>query len=256
MLSYTVFKAKHNGREGEEFELSRPNGTGDYLLLLFKTPVIFTLFDEIHHISAGSCIILSPKTPHAFYPDGGELIHDWMHFMPSDEEEFLGLKIDINAFFSAVNVNFISKTIKTCELETIYKDELYKDIISSEVTSMFIKLRRQLKVSVSSPHFDAFKELRVDLYQNPGKYSNTNDMARFVNLSRSRFSVIYKQLFAVSPQSDHINAKVEKALYLLSIGTLSLTEIAEQCGYQSIYHFIRQFRGITGTTPGAYRKEN
>lgn len=256
MLYYDIIRIKHNGKEPSDFKLNRPNGTDDYLFIHFKTPVIFTLFDTTHHISAGTCILLSPKTPHGFYPDECELVHDWMHFMPSNEDMFLNLGIDINAFFSIVNNNFITPTIKICELELIYKDELYKDLVSSEIGSMFIKLKRQLDVTAPSFHFDAFRELRVNLYQNPENYSNINDMAMAVNLSRSRFSIMYKRFFKVSPQADHINARIAKAKYLLSVGTLSLTEISELCGYQSIYHFIRQFRTITGTTPGMYRRDN
>ena len=73
-------------------------------------------------------------------------------------------------------------------------------------------------------------------------------------LSRSRFSVVYNNLFGTSPKADLINARISKASYLLTLGTMSIADIAEQCGYQNVYHFIRQFRTITGVTPGKYRK--
>lgn len=255
MTHYNVIRTRHNGKEGRDFKLVRPNGTDDYLFLHFKTPVIFALFDETHHISSGTCILLSPGTPHAFYPNGCELVHDWMHFMPIDKD-FLKLKIDINTFFIPENSNFITASIKRCELELINKDELYEELISSEVSGMLIRLKRQLGGSLSGHHAEAFKALRIDIYRNPDKYSDTDDMAKAVSLSRSRFSVVYKELFKVPPQRDHINARISKASHLLSLGTLSLTEISEMCGYRSIYHFIRQFRTVTGITPGAYRKNN
>lgn len=254
MINYKVIRAKHNGKENPDFKLTRPNGTDDYLFLHFKTPVIFTLFDEVHHISPGTCILLSPGTPHAFFPDNCELIHDWMHFMPLDYNNFANLKIDINTFFTADNLSFITPKIKKYERELIYKDELYEELISAEVTSMFIKLKRQLSGSISGWHADAFKALRLEIYHNPDKYTNTSDMATFIGLSRSRFSVLYKELFKVSPKNDLINARITKASHLLSSETPSLEKISEECGYQSLYHFIRQFREVTGITPGKYRK--
>lgn len=256
MLRYSIIRTKHGAKVPRTFKLNRPNGTNDYLFLHFKTPVIFTLFDKVHNLPAGTCILLSPKTPHAFQPDNGELIHDWMHFMPSDEDEFLNLKIDINTFFTVENLNFISTTIKTCESELICKDALYEEVISSEVSVMFIRLKRQLTENVDGHYASEFKTLRQEIYRNPERYSNTEDMAKAVSLSRSRFSIIYKQFFKIPPQKDHINAKISKATYLLSIGTLSLSEISEACGFNSIYHFIRQFRTVTGATPGAYRKNH
>lgn len=254
MISYKVIQTKHNGREDRNFKLIRPHGTDDYLFLHFKTPVIFTLFDKIHHIFPGTCILLSPGTPHEFYPNDCELVHDWMHFMMSDESEFMKLNIKINTFFTPVDPNFITTSVKRCELELIYRDELYEDLISSEVTGMFIRLKRQLNGSAPGHHTEVLKALRYDIYHDPSRYLSTVDMAMSVNLSRSRFTVVYKELFGVTPKNDHINAKISKALYLLSVGTHSLTEISEMCGYQNIYHFIRQFQSVTGITPGAYRK--
>lgn len=256
MIHYNVIRTKHNGKEKPDFKLVRPEGTDDYLFLHFKTPVIFTLFDKVHHVSPGMCILLSPGTPHSFYPDNCELLHDWMHFIPSNDGDFKNLKIDINTFFTADNLSFITATIKRCELELIYKEELYEELISSEVSSMFIRLKRQLSRSISGCHSDAFKALRIEIYRNPDKYSSTGEMAKFVGLSRSRFSIVYKEFFGVSPKNDLINARISKASYLLSSETPSLAEISEECGYQSVYHFIRQYRDVTGITPGKYRKNH
>lgn len=253
-MNCEIILIKHNGCEPSSFKLSRPFGTDDYLFLHFKTPTVFTLIDKTHCISPETCIILSPGTPHTFYPDGCELIHDWVHFMPSDLSEFLSLEIPLDSFLSPVDTGFITSAVKRCELELIHKEALYKELISAEMTAMLIKLKRQLSSNATGHHADALKSLRLGIYRNPELYGDTSDMADSVNLSRSRFAVVYKELFGISPKKDLIKARVSKAEYLLSVGTLSLTEISEICGYQSIYHFIRQFRAVTGSTPGAYRK--
>lgn len=253
-MNCEIILTKHNGREPSSFKLSRPFGTSDYLFLHFKTPTVFTLIDKTHCISAGTCIILSPGTPHSFYPNGGELIHDWVHFMPSDTGEFLSLQLPLDSFFSPVDTGFITSAVKRCELELIHKEDLYEELISAEMTGMLIKLKRQLVTHATGHHADVLKNLRLGIYRNPELFYDTAAMAESVNLSRSRFAVVYKELFGISPKKDLIKARVAKAEYLLSLGTLELTEISEICGYRSIYHFIRQFRAVTGTTPGAYRK--
>ena len=43
---------------------------------------------------------------------------------------------------------------------------------------------------------------------------------------------------------------------LLSGTPLSVTEIAEKCGYSSYVYFAKQFRKNTGMTPSDYRKNN
>ncbi len=254
MQGYRVIRTRHNGTEKPEFRLSRPNGTEDYLFLHFKSPVMFTLHQKERRLLPGTCILLKPGTPHAFYPDNCELVHDWMHFLPERPEELETLKIEQDAFFTVEESSFITAAIQKCERELICREEAYEEMISSEVSSMLIRLSRQLGGTQWQGHGGDFRKLRVQIYRNPEQFTDTEEMARTVGLSRSRFSVVYKECFGVPPKEDLITARVAKASYLLSMEEPKLEEISVQCGYQSVYHFIRQFRTVTGTTPGKYRK--
>ena len=188
-MKFNVIRTKHNGKEGKNFRLVREHGNDDYLFLHFKTPTIFTLSGKTTHIFPGTCIILAPKTPHSFYPDNCELIHDWMHFIPDSEKDFSDLKIDINSFFVLNDSNFITSSVKKCEFELLYKDAFYEELISSEVFSMFIKIKRQLSESISGYHANSFRSLRLEIYREPNQYQDIESMAKKVNLSRSRFTV-------------------------------------------------------------------
>lgn len=254
MFDYHVIRTKHSGYEPGTFRLNRPVGTDDYLLLHFQTPVFFTLDNVEQSIPAGSCILLSPGTPHAFYPNRDGLVHDWVHFMPSERSAFFNLQFPLNTFFMPAHTGLITTTLKRCEQELIYKNEQYEYMISSLLSTLLIHLKRQLSEPLPCPHAAALKALRLEIYSHPEHYKTTAAMADAVHLSRSRFAVIYKELFGIAPNQDQIAARISKASYLLSLGTLTLAEISDICGYQNIYHFIRQFRSVTGTTPGKYRK--
>ena len=80
-------------------------------------------------------------------------------------------------------------------------------------------------------------------------------MAEMASLSPSRFHAVYKALYGTSPLQDMIEAKINYACSLLLTNeSLTLPAIAELLGYNDQYHFIRQFKAVTGQTPGAYRK--
>jgi AraC family transcriptional regulator len=49
------------------------------------------------------------------------------------------------------------------------------------------------------------------------------------------------------------NIRVEKATHLLSDKSLTITEIAYDCGFADQSHFIRCFKGVFGITPLKYR---
>lgn len=81
------------------------------------------------------------------------------------------------------------------------------------------------------------------------------EMAESLSLSPSRFHDLYKNYFGVSPAKDLQLARIEHAKLLLLQKDLSVAEVAKKAGYQSICHFIRQFKANIGITPGEYQEK-
>jgi hypothetical protein len=55
---------------------------------------------------------------------------------------------------------------------------------------------------------------------------------------------IYKEIFGVSPIDDLLKYRIECAELLLQYGGYSVSEIAEQVGFSSLYYFSRQFKKL------------
>lgn len=51
-----------------------------------------------------------------------------------------------------------------------------------------------------------------------------------------------------------IEGRLRRAQDLLEYSEYSIRDISEQCGYNNVEHFCRQFRQHNGCTPGQYRK--
>lgn len=53
---------------------------------------------------------------------------------------------------------------------------------------------------------------------------------------------------------DHVRAvRIDHAKTLLQDPFLTLTQVAERCGFESLSHFSRSFKQLAGRPPGAYR---
>jgi AraC-like DNA-binding protein len=78
------------------------------------------------------------------------------------------------------------------------------------------------------------------------------EMAAMAKLSEPRFTVLYREFFKVSPKQDLIQIRLEKAKYLLMNNAVTVQEVANMTGYDSVYHFIRQFKKVVGCSPGKY----
>jgi AraC-like DNA-binding protein len=82
---------------------------------------------------------------------------------------------------------------------------------------------------------------------------NVSDMARRACLSPSRFNVLFKQHFAMTPYQYLLKLRIEHAQELLKEG-LSLQKTSEFCGFTDVHHFSKTFKTATGINPGHYKK--
>jgi AraC-like DNA-binding protein len=262
-LLYKAIKLKHDGFEKRGFILNRPNGTQNYTFIHFKTPVNIKLKGEIIRTKSGACIIYAPGSLHWVESDECDLVHDWLHFIPNNEQAFKQLYLPLNHIFYPSGVYFITKRIMNCEIEFINKEMYWNETISSELSLLFMQLSRELaqnKVESLNEHMmqlkKRFKQLRIKIYNSAQENWNIDKMSCHLLLSRSRFSVIYHIFFGVSPKTDLIKARIERAKYLLLSVDENIEQIGLLSGYTNAPHFIRQFKIITGITPGEYRAQS
>lgn len=80
------------------------------------------------------------------------------------------------------------------------------------------------------------------------------DVARSAGLSRSYFSRMFKRTTTLG-FSDYVSrVRIEQAKKLLLNPNMHVNEIAFAVGFQSVPHFNRIFKRLTGEPPGAFRE--
>ncbi len=79
-------------------------------------------------------------------------------------------------------------------------------------------------------------------------------VARAVNTSTFYFCKLFKRATGLNFTEYLSQVRVEKAKSLLPNPNLRVSEIAYQIGFQSLTHFNRVFKRITGQSPTGYRK--
>jgi AraC-like DNA-binding protein len=100
---------------------------------------------------------------------------------------------------------------------------------------------RQLTRSLQAMHGDPAQDWTVE------------SLARISGMSRSNFAVRFKSVVGQTPLEYLTQWRMYCATRLLQQGK-SLTEVAQQVGYESAAAFNRVFRREIAMTPGAFRK--
>ncbi len=78
-------------------------------------------------------------------------------------------------------------------------------------------------------------------------------LARVSRVSEAHFARSFRDAFGVPPHRYLLTRRIERAAALLRDTDLPITEIAFRTGWGSLGTFGRQFRDVTGESPGQLR---
>ncbi|MBP1964963.1 response regulator transcription factor [Paenibacillus aceris] len=83
---------------------------------------------------------------------------------------------------------------------------------------------------------------------------SVSDITQRFHISVSQFSLLFKKYKGQSFINYLNSLRIRQAKHMLVDGELKVYEVAEQVGFQSLPHFNRVFKQLTGQSPNEYRK--
>lgn len=240
--------------EKQGFVLNRQGTESFFVFVHFLSSVTLKGGESVQ---AGACILYKPHSYRYFCAENEPLLHDWFHA----EGDFLTLfnkyGLETNKFYYPANDNEITKILQEIEFECLTKKTFYESVCTAKLEELVAKIARgTLSIpSVDRQTYKRFLKLRTYVQSNFYKISKVEELCSEVGLSASRFYIIYKKIFGISPKQDLLNIRIEHAKQLLSQKQNSITEISDMLGYNNLCHFVRQFREATGKSPSEYCKQ-
>ena len=79
-------------------------------------------------------------------------------------------------------------------------------------------------------------------------------MTAFVKMSNSSFRHQFKLMTGSSPVNYLLELRLQKAASLLLLPEFSISEVAQQCGFEDSNYFTRQFRRHFNKSPSTFRR--
>ncbi len=167
-------------------------------------------------------------------------------------------------------INFFCSGLDLKEIAVIPLDDP-QDYIQRFKTLQQLFLRNESRMKI----FSAFYEL-LDLLGAPSERNSERlifavkyieehmqdptlsnvELAKYLGISEIYLRKQFQTHYRVTPKQYILDARIRKAKQLLTDTPFTVTAIAEECGFSSVYHFCRAFRQRTGKTPTQYAQEN
>ncbi|MDE6502372.1 MAG: AraC family transcriptional regulator [Ruminococcus sp.] len=246
---------------GSEYRFRSQPQKNIFMLVLTKSNAVFCVDGVEYHTPPETFVLYDDTVIREYSADNSFLVCDWICFDKNGDNEFLdSLELPFNYPVQFSDTDFISNLIRNIASEHYSLGARRIKMTETLMKTMLLKINdfsgwHDESQQTVDPHYSALMELREKVYRNPQMKWNVDSMASDVNMSRSYFQHIYREMFGISCVADVINGKIEKAKEILSETSCTVSQVSAMCGYDNEEHFMRQFKKIVGVTPTKYRKK-
>lgn len=242
----------------------RSAGTRDWLITCtIGGEGLYRLATLTQGVKAGDVALLAPGTLHDYATRHHDQSWDfyWSHFLPRPHwtrwllslpqvcPGFFVLSIQDRAIHARLQQVF-ERLVRDSILPSLFHEELGLNALEEAL----ILLARQQERQAERPLDSRVEVVSQHLAQHLSEPLSVSELAHIVALSPSRLSHLFKAQVGDSLAATLLKLRLRQAARLLDFTTQSVSEIALSTGFQSPFHFSRQFKVYYGVSPTVYRE--
>jgi len=246
-------------------DLNRLHAHRDFEIgICLKNEGLFFINDKVLSFRKNDVSFIFPNQPH-IAQSPNEIPSEWIFITADLDRIFSDNDMLLAELYTAVlqlpsiisKAPDFSEIVKLIVKELEEKGDNYQLIVKNLLSTLIIKLLRFKREGINRVVLSgAYNSIAPALnYISKFYYEEISvaKMAQACYLSTSHFRVIFKKVTGLAPLQYLENIRMRMAKTLLRSTKLSVLEVAENTGYNSISSFNRAFKASFGVTPSGYR---
>ncbi len=238
------------------FRTYMPHGRNDYYLMYMTEGEMNIELDGVRSLfPAGSTVIIRPHTAYLYgkSEQDAPIRYYWMHFTGSDCERILqecGLPLgQVSEIGKSQEVSFHFEDIFS---EFRKRRPSFDFSVTLKAQYLLLHVGRALTKEGNAGASPVERSLKY-IHTNIKQAFSVKELAEMEFLSPSRYREVFRETTGLSPLEYILRQRIHHACELIEQGDLSLSQVAELCGFTDRLYFQRVFKKRMSVTPGEYR---
>lgn len=210
-------------------------------------------------LTAGKGVLLTPFTPHSYYPVSDRWSTVYITFGGAAVAAILdSLEMNQSAMYTETEQVSFASLIE----DIIYKADKHTEFTGLEWSTELYQFLMQLKKfgmrndqPSLSQFYDKLRPVVRWMEQNCSANVGLPEIVEQANMSVSSLNELFRDAFGLSPYSFLIQLRIREAKKIMVTNPgMALKEVSILAGYNDVSHFVATFRKKEGITPAKYRE--
>jgi AraC-like DNA-binding protein len=234
--------------------VNRPEGTHDYLFMLFHSPVRIRTGGKDHDWPSSSMMVWTPKDGHFYGDTSAAWSHSWFHCAGSAIAKILKQsRLPLGKPFAVADPSLLERYL----LDTVAElngwrgpDEItlrnaFENYVRAQARQIFDR-----KEQLAPP---GLLDVRTHIEDHFTEKLRLPDLAKRAGWSVPHLCTEFRRFFGVPIIGYVQQLRMSQAAYLLRDHNRRIGEIAVLVGYPDLYTFSRMFKRSFGIGPRDFR---
>lgn len=211
-------------------------------------------------ISAGTALLLFPSVWHRYRPDPGVGWHEfWIGFRGDHADRVMKRFYQDSGAVLEIGLDdpLLARFISVAEM---VRDEPfgYRNIAASQTLEVLARVHAlsQGRAVRSKFNEELVRKSCCHFLEYAGSAVDLERLSADLGVSYSYFRKIFKQHTGLPPAQYHLQLRLLKAEELLRATAMSIGQVAEHSGFESLYYFSRLFKRKNGVSPREFRNRS